>query len=89
MTDDETGDKRLIKSYVWHEGKCFFVSTIDRDCSSMLGGRFSETIVWEWDWENDKRKHIVYESGSIRGSIKEHQRICAELFANGKVEDAP
>lgn len=65
-------DERLIKSFVWHDGKCFFVSTIDRDSSSLIGGRFSETIVWAYDWEANERGASLYEECGIEGSIKAH-----------------
>ena len=80
-------DKRLMKSYVWHDGKCFFVSTIERDSSSMEGGRFSETMVWEFDWENNKRGQLVAEDGGLSGSIHWHIKMCKWLFEGGKIEE--
>ena len=82
MKDDE----RIIKSYVWHDGKCFFVSTIDRDSSALQGGRYAETIVWEFDWPTQKRGAILHQDGHIRGSITQHMLICQCLHDQGKPE---
>jgi hypothetical protein len=48
-------DVRVIKSFVWHGDDCYFVSTIDRDSSSIMGGRFAETLVWLFDWETNEK----------------------------------
>jgi hypothetical protein len=80
-------DVSLIKSYVWHGGKCFYVSTIDRDSSAMLGPRrFAETIVWEFDWEKNERGSIVYETGWLAGSIFKHSQVCEFLHDTGRPE---
>ena len=59
-------NKRLIKSYVWHEGKCFFVSTIERDSSCMYPSRFVEVMVWVFDWDTDKRGELIHQSEENR-----------------------
>ena len=82
MTDD-----RLIKSYVWYGDKCFFVSTIDRDSSSMAGGRFSETIAWEFDWDKNERGAMVGQCGGSLGSIHWHIKMCQSLFDTGQAEE--
>ena len=46
-------NKSLVKTYIYRDDGSFFVSTIDRDSSSMLGGRYAETLVFQWDAEKD------------------------------------
>lgn len=81
-------DTRIMKSYVWHADKCFFVSTIDRDFSAMISPapRFSETIVWEFDWDKDERTNLIHTDGHISGSITKHLLICQQLHDMGTVE---
>ena len=79
-------DNRIIKSYVWHDGNCFFVSTIDRDSSSMYGGRFAETIAWEYDWDKAERGEQIGMDGGAQGSITRHILMCQRLHDTGKVE---
>ena len=82
-----TPDKRLIKSYVWHGKKCFFVSTIDRDSSATQGpGRFAETMVWEFDWETQKRGGLLYTDGGSQGRINHHLMLCERRFEIGTCE---
>jgi hypothetical protein len=77
-------DKRVIKSYVWHLDECYFVSTIDRDSSSIHGGRFAETLVWPFDWDARERiggsSHGEYAS---EGSIRGHLITCQNLRNTG------
>ena len=77
---------RVIKSYVWHNDKCFFVSTIERD-SSAEGDtlRFNETIVWEYDWKSAERGAQIFGDGSCRGSVDRHLEICRDIYKHGKV----
>jgi hypothetical protein len=80
-------DKSLAKTYIWHGGKCFFVSTFDRD-SSAIGGprRYAETIVWEFDWEINHRGGIVSQHEGMEGSIFTHLKVCNALHETGKSE---
>ena len=41
----------LAVTYVWHESKCFLVSTINRGSSDSesYGSQYAETLVWEFD----------------------------------------
>ncbi|MES2530460.1 MAG: hypothetical protein V4636_05455 [Pseudomonadota bacterium] len=78
-------DSRDIKTYVWHGEQCYFVSTITRDSSCEAGHRFSETIVWEYDWATGKRGGCaIGEFSSPADSIEEHQRQVAALHATGE-----
>ena len=56
-------DDRVIKSYVWHGEKCFFVSTIERGRSAAMayGARYNETLVWEYDWAKQEREGLLYQ----------------------------
>lgn len=84
----EEPNKSLMKSYVPFEDRWFFVSTIERNSSSMLGpGRYAETLVWEYDMEKNERGNIVGQGESCRNSIVEHLKICRRLFETGKCEE--
>lgn len=81
-------DERIMRSYVWHGGKCFLVSTIDRDSSAMLGPkRFAETIVWEYDYEKDERGSQVFMDEGCQGSIQAHLKICERIHNTGTPEE--
>ena len=85
--DDYTPDQRIIKSYVWHGNNCFFVSTIERDSSAMLGPRrFNETIVWAFDWEKNESGELISTLGGSRGSIFTHLQVCQFLHDTGRPE---
>lgn len=81
-------DDRVIKTYVWHGGKCFFVSTINRD-SSALGsdGRYAETLVWEFDWEkNERLGWMDHGTSAAENSIRGHIRTVENLHKYGAVQ---
>lgn len=78
-------DDRKLKSYVWHGEQCFFVSTIERDSSAMVGGppaRFHETLAWEYDWETKERGDIVAQDGDGE-AFQQHFSMCELLFRSG------
>lgn len=78
-------DDQIAKSYIWNGGKCYFVSTIERDSSAMDGPRrYSETLVWEWDAENMKRGDFVFQSDDITGSIGEHISTVQKIHSAGE-----
>jgi len=90
MNEETEENKTLIQTYVFfssetQEDKAFFVSTIDRQSSSMYGGRYAETIVWEWDSVDRKRGDIVHMDSGMQGSIRIHQIVCEELYKHGKI----
>jgi hypothetical protein len=62
---------KVMQSYVWHDGKCFFVSTIDRQSSAALsqGGTYAETLVWDYDYEKRERGALVGQGEGATGSI--------------------
>ncbi len=79
---------RQIKSYVFHEDKCFFVSTIERDSSSFIWDRrYNETIVWTYDWAEGVRGDMICQDEDYQGSIRTHNRICEELYKLGHIKE--
>lgn len=85
MTQPMEPDARIWKSYVWHKGKCFFVSTIERDYHTAAGTiRGEETMVWTYDWEKHERgDKIIYHGGHIC----DHQAACRCLINYGEIPD--
>lgn len=85
-------DERQIKSYVWHEDKCFFVSTILRESSAMLGpSHYNETMVWAYDWHSRVRgEKPIFQDGDTAASIRLHQTVCQRIHSTGNpdLEDA-
>lgn len=80
--------KKLIQSYVYCSDKCFFVSTINRESSSMLGpGEYAETMVWLWDEQTKERGKFIGQDEGSRDSIVTHNRICKRLSETGKFEE--
>lgn len=80
-------NKKVIKSYVWYDDKCFFVSTIERDSSAVLGlDRYYETIAWEFNWDDQRRGNIVAIDGSGCGDLRAHFEMCKRLHETGDPE---
>lgn len=82
-------DKRKLKSYVWHGGQCYFVSTIERDSSAMVGPpapRFNESTAWEYDYETSNRGEMVAQEGSGPAFLQ-HFLMCEHLFKYGEVRE--
>lgn len=81
---DYTPDERKLKTYVFHDDKCFFVSTIMRD-SSAIGypSRFAETITWEYDWKTNERGAMVDQDGSGE-AFMQHMRVTEDFYRYGK-----
>lgn len=81
-------DRRIIKSYVWHNDKCFFVSTIERDSSAAISPppRYFETIAWWYDWEIGERGDMVAHAG--RGqALAQYVDVCRQLIETGEWKD--
>lgn len=77
-------DDRVAKTYVWYKGVCYFVSTIERESSAMLGPRrFNETFVWLYDWAAHTRGSQVLERDDMAGSIRTHLRVVERLHKGG------
>lgn len=79
--------KRLFKSYIWVDGECFFVSTIERDSSAAAVSpplRFCETLVWEFDWDNNKKGKLLAEAAEGQG-FDQHYEMCRRA-SKGEIE---
>lgn len=88
MFEEHEPNKTLIQTYVFYsneqaQDKAFYVSTIDRESSSMYGGRYAETIVWEWDSTTKKRGDLIHMGEGSQGSIRTHFNICEKLYKDG------
>jgi hypothetical protein len=80
----ENENKKIWQSYVWHEDKCFFVSTIIREFSTYEGPtQGEETLTWEYDYEKGERGQWIGQSGGIL----DHQAICRCLISFGEIPD--
>ena len=77
---------KVAQTHVWHEGACFFVSTINRESSSILGGTFAETLVWKWDEATRQRGDLIGQTGGSTDSIHAHQAMVKRLHETGKPE---
>lgn len=76
---------KLMQSYVWYGEQCFFVSTINRESSAMLGpGIYAETMVWEHDETINKQGRLIGQDEGARGTVTKHIRICQRLIETGK-----
>jgi hypothetical protein len=84
LSEQELNNDRIIKTYVWHGGKCFFISTIERRSSSPYNPcRYNETIVWAYDWDKKERGELLHMDEAAKGSIRTHQRVCEAYFKHG------
>lgn len=81
-------NKTLAQSYVWHNDKAFFVSTINRQCSASLayGHVYAETLVWEWNPKTRTRGKMKGQDECAEGSIFAHQRMVKRIFNTGLCE---
>jgi hypothetical protein len=81
--------EKLAQTYVQHNGKWFFVSTINRESSALAayGMMYAETMVWEVDYDTKKRGELLYSLEAGKDSLREHQRAIEELFMEGKIEE--
>ncbi len=87
MTTDYRADEPKLKSYVWHDEKCYFVSTIERDSSAAYYPmRYFETLVWEYDWQTTERGEIVGHYGN-GDAFRQHMKACEDFYRNGKQGD--
>jgi len=80
---------KLIQSYVWYQGRVFFVSTINRESSAMYyPGIYAETMVWECETTAPYKRmdSILHQDESPRGSIHSHIEVCVRLATTGKAD---
>jgi hypothetical protein len=73
----------IIQSYVWHGGKCFFVSTINRrsPAAAAYGAIYAETMAW--DYASGKRGALVYQPDACQDSMRGHFAMCERMRADG------
>ena len=82
---DQDMNNKLIQSYVYFKDQFFYVSTINRESSSMMGtGVYSETIVWICDIDTLERGELIHQDEGRKDSIVKHMRICKTLNETGK-----
>ena len=81
-------NNKVMQSYVWHDDKCFYVSTVNRESSATHGGgTYAETMVWEYDYDSRSRGDIVGEGEFLTGSIFTHLAICKRIHETGKPDE--
>ena len=62
----------------------FFVSTINRESSSMYGGEYSETMAWKWDNIKQERGKLILQRDSFTDDMVVHTAACEVLQSFGK-----
>lgn len=83
-TQDNLPAEPIAKSYLWHKGQIYFVSTIDRDSSAAYyQSRYAETMVWTWDWDKRERGELIHQDEGSQGSITTHLAVCKKLHEGG------
>lgn len=84
---EETMATHIASTRVWHDGKPFDVSTIDRECSAIGASDmiYAETIVWEVLPDGSRGK-IVHQGEAARGSIANHIEIVSSIRDFGVAE---
>lgn len=87
MSGEHVNDP-IASTRVWHGGKAFDVSTIDRNSSAAAayGMVYAETLVFEV-LPDGKRGSILAQGEAARGSIGVHQDMVAQLRVFGKCDD--
>lgn len=77
-------ESTLCQSYVRHETSYWFVSTINRESSAMLGSRmYAETIVWAWNPETKLKEKLVHMDSDDEGEISTHQSVVEKIHKSG------
>ena len=72
--------KPVINSYVFHEDKCWNVSTIYRQSSALSYiDWYYEIIVWEYDMEKKVRGRLVHQDEGLEN----HFAICRTIIQEG------
>lgn len=78
----------IARTHVWHNDKCFLVSTINRASSApaAYGAEYAETMVWEWDSMRGVCGELLGQAEAPAGSIHMHQGLVTRLFVQGSLE---
>lgn len=79
----------IARTYVWHNDKCFAVSTINRASSAVAayGHMYSETMVWEWDAAAGEAGRLIGQDDSWKDNIRQHIEIVQRLRDRGTMEE--
>ena len=78
----------LVKTYIHHKDKMFFVSTMNREASTLdYSAIYAETMAFEYDKNTKRVGKIVAQTSSAKDSIGGHIRVCAELFKTGEYQE--
>lgn len=74
----------IASTRVWHDGKPYDVSTIDRECSAVgaHGMMYAETIVWEVG-DDGSRGDVLCQEEAAAGSMIVHQNLVDTLREYG------
>jgi hypothetical protein len=78
---------KLMQSYLYREGKCFFIRTVNRESSSMMGGTYAETMVWECDEKTNVRGAFLWQGEAGKGSLHTHLAVCFRISKTGFCEE--
>ena len=73
---------KLEQTYIYKQGRAWFVSTINR-ASSVVGypDVYAETMAWRIDPETNERFEMVKQGESSKDSLSAHDRIVLEIRA--------
>jgi hypothetical protein len=78
-------NKQYLRTFVQHEDKWFFVSTINRLISSEYPIELSETMVYEWDEKKGETGEWIGEFGGPSYSSAQHCACVEFLLRNGSI----
>lgn len=75
----------IAQTYLYREGKCWFVSTINRVSSAALamGATYAETMAWEFEPETKQRGPLVAQEEAPTDSLYAHIEVCESLHRHG------
>jgi hypothetical protein len=82
--EDDRPNIPVLKTYVYFEGKAFFVSTIWRTYDTCAGSsRGLETMAWEIDVKTLERDKWIYQGDGMG----DHFKACRELASIGIIKE--
>lgn len=75
----------IAKTHLKYKDKYYFISTINRECSSMesYGILYTETIAWEWNPETNTKGCQVTQDAGPEDSIQSHLRVIQFIYNGG------
>lgn len=81
--------EQVCKSFVYHKGNCFLVSSIVRFCSALgfYDLNYTETMAWTYDEATNLRGYLIYQGESYKGDLSRHSKVCQLLADTGKPEE--